>query len=249
MVDEASMSLEHVPVLQQLPTRIQDAYDSLGHKLGWRFLATPAGTLAPETKLAFVGLNPAGSTYEPPLFSTERGNAYRVERWGANGSPTALQVQVGRMYAEIARGAPGSPSTSDLMDATLAAHFCPFRSPGWAGLQSRQESIEFSAALWRDILDVANPRVLISLSEAGAHLAGVLEGKGAHLRSEPEVIWTGWGDITCGLAHYTSPRGPTLLVRLPHLSRFKIFGRPQSRHAVRQVVDAVQDALWPLAAP
>jgi hypothetical protein len=243
------MGLPRVPVLQQLPGRIQEAYDRLDHRLGWRFLATPADTLAPETELAFVGLNPAGSTYEPPLFSTEQGNAYRVERWGADGRPTALQVQVCRMYGEIAKGAPGSPSPSHLMDATLAAHFCPFRSPGWASLHSRQESIEFSAALWRDILDVANPRVLICLGDAGIHLARVLEDKGAHLRIEPEVIWTGWGAITCALAHYASPRGSTLLVRLPHLSRFKIFGRPQSRHAVRQVVEAVQEALWPVAAP
>jgi hypothetical protein len=49
MVDEASMSLDHVSVL---------------HTLARRRLSSRSW-----------GLNPARSTYEPPLFSTERRNA------------------------------------------------------------------------------------------------------------------------------------------------------------------------------
>jgi hypothetical protein len=81
-------------MLSSFAKRIQDAYGRIGHQLGWRFLASPARTLSPETKLAFVGLNPGGSIYEPPPLSVEDGNAYRVERWGPGGTLNRLQVQM-----------------------------------------------------------------------------------------------------------------------------------------------------------
>ena len=44
-----------------LVERIELAYERLGHQLGWRFLYSPARTLSPDTQLAFVGANQAGT--------------------------------------------------------------------------------------------------------------------------------------------------------------------------------------------
>jgi len=48
---------------------------------------------------------------------------------------------------------------------------------------------------------------------------------------EPELGLVGWGSQTCSLTHFAFSTGTTLLVRVLHLSRFAIYGRPESRHA------------------
>ncbi len=66
------------------------ARERVDHELGWRFLYTPARTLAPDTRLAFVALNP-DDKYHDPILSVEEGNAYRVERWWAHAEKVRLQ--------------------------------------------------------------------------------------------------------------------------------------------------------------
>jgi hypothetical protein len=51
------------------------------------------------------------------------------------------------------------------------------------------------------------------------------------LSGGPEIGPVGWGDVSYELAYYDSAGARTLLVRLPHLSRFGIFGRPASKEA------------------
>src|SRR3954453_18948502 len=150
--------------LQPYADRIQAEYDRLRHRRGWRFLESPAATLSPYSRIAFIGLNPSGRNYEPPQGSGEAGNAYRVGRRGPGGQADALQAQVRRMYEALARDA-GPLTASELMDETLAGNFCPFRSPLWAQLERRRESIDFSLGLWAEVLDVARPRAVICLGE------------------------------------------------------------------------------------
>ena len=74
-----------------LVRRIEDAYEQLDHEVGWRFLCSPKSTLAPTTRLVFVGLNPGGGHYEPPAPSLEAGNAYRVETGAKTAGPTSCK--------------------------------------------------------------------------------------------------------------------------------------------------------------
>ena len=68
----------------------------------WRFLYTPARTLAPGTRLAFVMDNPGGNEYYAPIPSVEDGNAYRVETfWIPRGGSNPLQIQVQRFYKQL----------------------------------------------------------------------------------------------------------------------------------------------------
>ncbi|MGH2844960.1 MAG: hypothetical protein ACRDL0_02875 [Thermoleophilaceae bacterium] len=229
-------------MIDSLAPHIEDAYERLGHQWGWRFMATPASTLAPHVDLAFVGLNPAGSTYGPPILSVEEGNAYRLEGWAPGGGPNALQVQVLRMYGELAKRWRRPLSVGELMDTTLAAHFCPFRSPSWQQLASRRESIEFSQGLWRDLLAFAQPRVMVCFAEGERLLAPAMESAGMRMTEPAETGPIGWGAYTYSLARYESARGRTLMVRIPHLSRFKIFGRPESREAIERFTTAAAEA-------
>jgi hypothetical protein len=228
--------------LQPFADRIQAEYDRLRHRRGWRFLESPAATLSPYTRLAFVGLNPSGNNYEPPQLSVEAGNAYRVERWGPGGQPDALQAQVRRMYEALAREA-DSLTASELMDETLAGNFCPFRSPLWAQLERRRESIEFSRRLWADALDIARPRAVICLGESARLMREVLALQGAHEVEAPVMHRVELGDVSLSISRHATVSRETVLVGLPHLSRFPFFGAPQSRAAVAALTEAVVPAL------
>ena len=57
---------------------IQRAHDSLGYKLGWRFLTCPAANIV-HAKLLLVTLNTGGSRPDGPGWSQELGSAYFVE--------------------------------------------------------------------------------------------------------------------------------------------------------------------------
>lgn len=217
--------------------RIEAAYVRLDHELGWRYLNAPARTLAAETELAFLGLNPGGSRYEPPHRSVEAGLAYRVERWGPRNTLNPLQLQVRLLFDGLAAAL--NTETPELMDGTLAWNYCPFRSPSWDTLPRRQDSIAFSRELATDILEVARPRVIMCLGDVPSReIRWVLEHH-AHELQDDMSRPAGWGTVTYGLARYRRDGRATLVVRLPHLSRFAIFGRPASRGAVDELTAAI----------
>jgi hypothetical protein len=234
------------PFFSSLVREIEDAYERLGHNLGWRFLYSPARTLAPNTPLALVGTNPGGDRYEPPSASVEDGNAYRypVETWpgGSAHGPNRLQRQVVSFYRELAGRLPGSPPER-LMDDTLAVNFCPFRSPSWESLPSRPESVAFSRQLWTKILEFVNPAAVICLGQLPATELGTVLSTRARLIDGPEIGPVGWRPATYEMRLYASSRGSTLLVRLPHLSRFAIFGRAASQPAVDRITHALAGAI------
>jgi hypothetical protein len=226
-------------LFEEATEAITQAYSSLGHGLGWRFLYTPARTLAPGAPLLVVGLNPGGDE-DPgrPQLSVETGNAYRVEPWGANGQLNPLQLQVCALYERLAEYLPDCDRDT-LMDISLSANFCPFRSPSWAALPSKRESVAFSQDLWSRVLDTTIPPALICLTDLPArYIAGSLQKVNWRV-AEEQIIKVGWGSVTCSIRTLTRMGDETVLVRLPHLSRFRIIGRAESEAAVERVVKGI----------
>jgi hypothetical protein len=226
----------------QATDAISREYSSLGHRLGWRFLYTPAQSLTPEFPLFFIGLNPGGSEFCPPQPSVEAGNAYRVEPWAANGQLNPLQVQVCGLFERLAALMPGV-ERDRLMDRSLAANFCPFRSPSWASLPSRNASVAFSKKLWTHILRESTPGALICLTGLPARYLGEIQQKLGWRPVGEEAFPVGWGSVSCSIRRFVRGSQATVLVRLPHLSRFRIIGRPESEAAVRRVVHVVTERI------
>src|SRR5262249_53319754 len=92
-------------------------------------------------------------------------------------------------------------------------------------LPRRRESLEFSRQLWASILNAWTPRLLITIGRDTYNVvAALLARNGATLIEHRE--WpTGWGHYVCESNRYT---GHVTLARLPHLSRFGLFNRPES---------------------
>jgi hypothetical protein len=164
---------------------IRHAYSRLGHRLGWRFLYTPAKTFSPNTRIVFIGLNPGGKVFGPAEPSVEEGNAYRVQPWGTDGRLNSLQRQVCAFYSLLAEALPGHNAKA-LMDTTLSANFCPFRSQDWTRLRAREESIFFSQRLWTNILDFVRPDILVTMgSQVTRHIDRLLTLRGSQIKSRP----------------------------------------------------------------
>lgn len=222
--------------------RIDRAHNQLGHTLGWRFLYTPQRTFRPHASLVFVGLNPGGGLHEKPVPSVEAGNAYRIEKWGRQGGMSTLQKQVCSLYSHIASAMRHTDGDS-LMDATLLANFCPFRSPNWAALANRDGSLEFCRELWAELLVNIRPRVLITLgSVASRELSRLLLIRGLS-RGTGDRVPTGWGAVACTLETFTADEGETLLVCLPHLSRFTVFTRPSHESWMKGILTPISQHL------
>jgi hypothetical protein len=227
-------------------TKIQTRpeYLRLGHTLGWRFLTVPLATFSPGTHVAFVSLNPGGSTIPPdhPSASCEAGSAYYQETWGTYLPGRApLQLQVQGMCSLMQRIIGDAlPLGEFIACRVLSAYLVPFRSPSLAALPRRRESLEFSRRIWADLLSVWTPHLVITIDrEAYNCLAALLSRNGA-LPSEHRGWPSGWGSYECESDRYDS--GMTL-ARLPHLSRFGLFNRAASAAQMDALMSYLAEAL------
>lgn len=108
----------------------------------------------------------------------------------------------------------------------------------------RDESIAFSRDLWGDILGSVTPSAIVCLGDRPAReLGATLVSSGWRLSGRPEIGLVGWGDVTYELAYYDFAGARTLLARLPHLSRFGIFGRPASKEATDRLASLIAAAI------
>jgi len=187
-----------------------------GRPLGWRLLYNPCRVLD-GAQVAFIGLNPGGSTIDPDhgVFSSERGSAYRreVENWGTS---SKLQDQVLELFRRL-----NVPP-----EEVLAGNLVPFRSPSEATLEDAPSAIAFGKTLWAEILNTARPSLVVSMGGTAnrevAQLLGVND-----IRSHP----VGWGAYTASRGRF--PDGTW--IGLPHLSRFTIMKRAASQAALAEL--------------
>lgn len=211
---------------------IERAYNQLGHTIGWRFLTGPRATLSPRTTIGFVTLNPGGSS-EPadhPRASSEAGSAYLIETWPGNSRGAApLQLQVQALFSSMARHLGNQDSLSTFMNQrVLSSHLIPFRSPRFADLPRRNESIAFAQSLWADIFTYWRPRILLTIDvEAFKNLNTILLQRHGARQTDSQRFDTGWGTYQAEAVRLIAPdsSGALTLARLPHLSTFKLFSR------------------------
>ena len=195
-----------------LKTEIEIAYRKSGNTMGWRLLYSPESTLH-HAKVAFIGLNPGGSTIDArhsKLAMPEGQCAYVNESWAGHvpgNSP--LQRQVLSLFDRL----------DVLPQAVLAGNLVPFRSPDWANLQDPKGSLAFGKQLWARILRKAAPSTIITMGKDATNaVTDVLN------ISDTSMQTVGWGNITASRGTYDGG----VLIGLPHLSRFGIMTRPAS---------------------
>lgn len=187
---------------------------------GYKLLYCPWKILE-GSDLTFLSLNPGRlpNDAELRIVSDERGNSYEVER-AVTQSPITEQFlrMCGFLRVDSSR--------------VLTGVVAPFRSTGWDGLSRAQKaaSLNLGRDFWSEALTMPGRRgPIVVCSEQAARLAVDILGA-RHEVSLP----AGWGSIR--LHRFRGKEGQTV-VHLPHLSRFRLFGREPSEVALRRVFD------------
>lgn len=230
--------------------KIEQEYVRLGHNLGWSFLYTPRKTFSSKTKFVFIGYNPGGSTYQNPQRSYQAGNEYRLNPWN-NGQFTPLQKQVIELYKQVANKS-GQPYES-LMDETLAANFCPFRSPNAATLHNSQNTIIVCHELWASIFqnlfinETSKVIVCCGIKTFDSIITVLIKAK--YKVPEPSNHLTHWsnsGGPRCKFykeTRITSGHESIYVLGLPHLSQCRFIDAKRCWPAVNRFVDEIVKTL------
>jgi len=212
---------------------IESAYRSLGHTLGWRFLTGPKATLSSGVDIGFITLNPGGKGIPPdhPTGSSEAGNAYITETWsGSVPGAAPLQRQVQMLFTELKAKLGDDRSLANFMTtAVMSAYFIPFRSPAIATLPLRKESLQFAIGLWEGIFATWLPKLIITIdNESFQEIVRILSARHNVRVIDARRFPTGWGAYEAEAVRLSGVRpGATVTIaRLPHLSRFQLFGNP-----------------------
>jgi hypothetical protein len=227
---------------------IEREYLRLGHRIGWRFITGPKSTFSRDTRILFLSLNPGGDCDPPdhPHESSEEGSSYLIESWkGRPRGKESLQVQFQCMASKLQQGYNDKSRLEDFINTKiLTAHFIPFRSPRFDSLHNKAESIGFGRTIWSKILKHLSPNIIITLNpETFKHISQILVDNGCVL-AEHKYFQTGWGvgtsrPIGCEVRKYNQHTNIISVIRLPHLSTFKLFSKKQCSPYLDEIFDFV----------
>jgi len=200
---------------------IEEAYAKLGFNKKWHFLYTPYSTFSCPNGLMFLGLNPGGGESDCKG-SVEEGNAYVHQDWG-KGNGLVLQKQVQQLFDLFAESYCETPTSGiDLLEETLTSNFCPFPSSSWAELGQQKEAIEYSKKLWKMVLSVVMPRIILCMGDVSYHgirdvLREIIGVEGNRIKMD-----TGWKGQEFKIRRFDAEGKSCTLVKIPHLSHFKL---------------------------
>lgn len=218
--------------------KINDSFnnhDKFNFGMGWCFLYTSKATFHPAQQLFFIASNPKGEKnekYPDPgqECSCENGNDFRVGEW-IKGKPgqSFLQLQVQELFKRIKHSMEElgvKVCYEKLMDNSLAANYVPFRSENEDSIKDK-EIMEFSNKRWKEVFNYIMPKVIICMSKLS--FEGIkkvlLKEKGFYVSGTNERMKLGYGKAFYEMQELKNGDSSILLVRLPHLSHYKIFSR------------------------
>ncbi len=192
---------------------VERARPSLDTGQGLKMLYSDIASLS--NQVWTVGLNPGGGHSEPDQWHREDGaHDYRdgylsVEHAKARPRGLKLREQLTAMITWLGVD----------WNQTLSFNLVPFRSARWDSMSRtwRRAALAFAEdAFWPLLLTHRRPRLVVAFGVEPARVLRRLLGHGEEI-SYP----VGWGKYTADV----SAAQTNAVLRLPHLSTFRIFGR------------------------
>jgi len=114
----------------------------------------------------------------------------------------------------------GYDEKGNLIHESLIAYFIPFRSPRMNDLHEKDKSIKFAIELWSEIISTMKPKLIICLGDdVFKNVKKLFPVVSAQFSTK-----LGWGEITADVYKYEND---CRIIKLPHLSTFKIFSRKE----------------------
>ncbi|MEN3798725.1 hypothetical protein ABDZ38_19825 [Aeromonas caviae] len=222
---------------------IQNKYDNLKNDMGWDLLfCRYENMLSPQYPVAFFGINPGGGACDTNAISVESECAYYSEPWkGCEEGEAPLQQQMRALYTMI--GDELGVSYKQLMDGSLMTNYIPARSRNWHSLKGKGEWLEHARQIWDERIKQVHCKLYIAISKiVFDELDGHLTKHGFQMVDKiNEQI--GWGRVRYQIQRYERGDQVSLLVRLPHLSTYKIFSRAACQPAIDRIKFEIYKAI------
>ncbi len=225
--------------------KINQAYEDMGFQLGWSLLYGPFENMwSPKYPVAFFGLNPGGSNFNEPSICNDRGSSYLYEDWDWGEGLAPLQQQVVSLYKTLAHSLSSDISHVDLLNGSMASNFIPFRSKNWRDLDNKLEALDFSRKLWKKRVSEVPCSLYITISKIVFSEIDSLLHETGHIESADYLSKkVGWGNVTYQVNEYVIDKRRVALLRLPHLSTYKIFSREQCFPAIEHISTIAKEYL------
>lgn len=196
---------------------IRQEEELLDFKDGFKFLYCPAETIS-RAEVAFISLNPGRPPDQVSMreITDERGNTYEVES-------TYTKSPITKQFLALSNFINKKPSQ------ILTGVAFPFRSNRWKDLTNTQKSrgLELGKMFWLDMLSKSNLKLLILCAEE----VKIIFNKDLDMKIDCEIS-ANWSNIK--LRRYTTNRRLEV-IQLPHLSTYKLFSRPESESALKEI--------------
>lgn len=209
---------------------IDQGYSSLGYEaggLGYRFLSSPESTLW-SSKL-ILSINPAGNRPDfenDSMFTPDGVSGFVNERWlSAPMGSSKLQIQYQAMFKYLGW---------DPLEV-LQAPFSPYRYPSWSKLPSdlRSRTVQFCKnSIWKPYFDKHCPDKIVCVGKP--QLDPLLDIIPAQIVGS-ELVPTGWNNRACDTASVYHFENGTVVVQIPHLSRFGIMTAPTCQSSLQNI--------------
>lgn len=223
---------------------ISSYYQESDAKWGWDLLFGPyINMCSPRYPVAFFGLNPGGPASENHQVSVEGKCAYYNEVWPPYPIGEApLQKQLGIFYSMIADVI--GVDVKSLMDGSLMTNYIPARSPSWSKLPDQDEWIQCGRQIWSQRISKVHCKVYVAIScvvfnELHNHL--VENGYKQVGDSVNERV--NWWYARYQIHQFERDGNLSVLIRLPHLSSYKIFSRTACQPAIKRIMESIESVL------
>jgi hypothetical protein len=224
---------------KEIQQRIEEVYLHYNFNEGWRFLNCYQKNLKRNNGIMILTLNPASRKsidYENEVrFSYESGFSNLAERAISEVSPQ-LKKFLKNVHSQIHTAI----SIEKFINDVLVGYFIPIRSSSFKNLKNRKELITLGKELWTPILkaNLDSLQLLAVIDKVTMKavieiflIIGLIE-----IESKGMKLETGWGNYTADIKRFKFNDKTITLLRLPHLSRFKIFGREKSKDEINKMV-------------
>jgi len=207
---------------------------------GWRFLYNSKKTIDSNNGICLLALNPGGKeeNQDHGKESCENGSAILTERWkNYDAGMSLLQIQYKQLFMEIAANI-GEQDYKIVLEKSLIGFFIPFRSPNFEEINLYEKDLlNFGKVLWSEIFSKCTPKVIVCIDQKT--YKSIHELLVVNLQFKPienKIFKSGWGNVTVNLAHFHKENKKISILRLPHLSTYKLFSNDSSKDKIKEII-------------
>ncbi|HQO03493.1 MAG TPA: hypothetical protein PLI62_14620 [Spirochaetota bacterium] len=229
--------------LNEIVYKIESLYNTRNFSHSWRLLNTKKEIVQKNNGIFIITLNPGTGKGRYKMhdytLANEHGNSLLHEKWA---SP--LQNQLKLMLKQIHGELKLVINIDDFIESILQGYFIPFRSESVDQLKVDEEILSLSNEIWRYILEINKDTVqlinCIGKIDVYNNIKSVLNDIGMNFIKE-EKYKTGWGNYTVDISEYNNNGRIIKVIGYLHLSKFKIFGRPESAVYLKRIISESVD--------